>query len=212
MHVLVIGATRGIGRAAVAQALERGHRVRAMARHSDRLDLEHPALKAVSADATDHAAVARALAGTDAVIQALGIGVRARSVLRPVTLFSDATRVLVAAMEAAGPRRLVAVTGFGTGDSAAALSRPEALGQGLGLGRIYADKTRQEAIIRESSLDWTIVRPAILTGGPPTGRYRVLSLASTWRNGLIARADVADFLVGALQDPPHVRRTPVLAY
>jgi hypothetical protein len=58
------------------------------------------------------------------------------------------------------------------------------------LGRIYADKDAQEWIIRRSHLDWTIVRPTILTTGPRTGAYHVLVDSSGWRSGFISRADV----------------------
>src|SRR5262249_46209469 len=58
------------------------------------------------------------------------------------------------------------------------------------LRRIYADKDAQEWIIRRSRLDWTIVRPTILTDGRRTGAYRVLVDARDWRSGFISRADV----------------------
>jgi uncharacterized protein YbjT (DUF2867 family) len=78
------------------------------------------------------------------------------------------------------------------------------------LGRIYADKDVQEWIIRRSRLDWTIVRPTVLTNGRQTGTYRVLVDARDWRSGSISRADVADFLVRQINDATLVRKTPVL--
>jgi uncharacterized protein YbjT (DUF2867 family) len=102
------------------------------------------------------------------------------------------------------------VTGFGAGDSRgygglfynAALS--------LFLSQIYADKDVQERIIRRSRLDWTIVRPTILTDGPRTGNYRVLVDPRDWTSGFISRADVADFLVKQIDDKSLLRRTPTL--
>ena len=79
------------------------------------------------------------------------------------------------------------------------------------LSRIYADKDAQEWIIRRSRLDWTIVRPTILTDGRRTGAYRVLVDACDWRSGFISRADVADFLVQQIKDASLVRKSPVLS-
>jgi len=68
----------------------------------------------------------------------------------------------------------------------------------------------QEQLIKESELDWTIARPGILTSGPQTGNYQTLSEATQWRNGIISRADVAEFLVRQIGDQTYIRKTPVL--
>jgi uncharacterized protein YbjT (DUF2867 family) len=133
-------------------------------------------------------------------------------VLQASDFASRATAVMLEGMHAAGVRRLVVVTGFGAGRSRRAMSAIERLGHGAVLGRIYADKSRQEALVIDSGLDWTIVRPTILTNGRAKGHYRVLEDPADWRNGLIARADVADFLVRAAGDPALVGKDPVITY
>jgi len=208
--VLILGASAGIGLAATRLALERGHRVRAFARHADRIPLQLPGLEKISGDARRPADVREALAGADAVIQALGIPPGVRMVTGPVDLFSAATAVLVPLMEELRVRRLVAVTGFGAGDSRAAISVLQRPGFWLVFGRAYADKDNQERLIRQSGLDWVIARPGVLTNGPATGRYRVLVEPREWRNGMISRADVADFLVRSLEDNQYLRQAPVL--
>lgn len=210
-RILVIGASRGIGREVTRQALAEGFRVRALARHPDRIEIAQDALETVAADATDEAALVRALDGVDAVVQTLGVPLGPATVLREVTLFSEATRALVGAMEKTGLRRVVAVTGFGSGDSRASVSRAEALPFRAVFGRVYADKTRQEDILRRSGLDWTILRPTILTRGPRSGRYAVLIGQEAWRNGMISRADVADAVLRALREEAWLREAPVLA-
>ena len=77
-------------------------------------------------------------------------------------------------------------------------------------GRAYDDKSEQEKLIKESSLDWTIVRPGVLTNGARSGHYRILETAPEWRNGVISRANVADFLVRLIDDPSYVCKAPVL--
>ncbi len=216
MRILVVGASRGIGLAAVREGLRRGHTIRALARGAmtipERIGSSDPRLEPFAADATDGPAVAAALQDVDAVISAVGVSGALGRTVRRITLFSDTTRVLAAEMHRAGLRRLVAVTGFGAGDSRGRLSLPERVGYRLLLGAAYDDKDRQEVIIRGSGLDWLIVRPTILTNGARTGRYRVLVEPGTWRNGLISRADVADFLVREAAEPSLVHATPALAY
>jgi putative NADH-flavin reductase len=77
-------------------------------------------------------------------------------------------------------------------------------------GRAYDDKSRQERLILDSSLEWTIVRPGVLTGGSRTGDYQVLEDPREWRNGIISRANVADFLVRQIEDQSLLRKAVVL--
>jgi putative NADH-flavin reductase len=208
--VLIIGASKGIGLETVQLALAAGHEVRAMARGLVRVPVPNARLEAITGNALDEAAVKRALTGADAVIQTLGVTPGPELLLKPVRLFSDATRILVAAMRETGVRRLICVTGFGAGDSRDRANLLYALAFHLFLGRIYYDKDAQERIIRDSTLDWVIVRPGILTSGPRTGRYQVLEKAEDWRVGFISRADVADFLVKQIDGDRYLRKTPVL--
>lgn len=210
--VLIIGASGGIGRETVRQALDAGHRVRAMARNTDKLEITHPQLELHSGDATAPEAVRAALDGVDAVIHVIGVAPSLKRMATPIDVFSRTTAVLVAEMSRVGVPRLVAVTGFGAGDSRKALSFAERIPHRLFLGTAYADKDRQEQIIRDSDLDWLIVRPTILTNGRGGRPYKVLLDPATWRNGLIARRDVADFLVAEVTTPTHSRVVPVITY
>jgi putative NADH-flavin reductase len=208
MHVLITGASKGIGLETTRQALEAGHHVRALARSATRMALFDPKLEKVPGDALKTEDVEAALIGVDVVMQTLGVGLG--DLFRPVHLFSDATRVLIAAMKARGVRRLISVTGFGAGDSRANIGWLQRLPFQIVFGRAYDDKSLQERLIEESGLDWTIVRPGVLTGGRPTGRYKVLAEASQWRNGIISRSDVAAFLVRQIEDRSYVHKAPVL--
>lgn len=213
--VLVIGASRGIGQEVCKAALAQGLAVRAMSR-SGRL----PAgvfgdCEPLAGDATRREDVARALDGVDVVVQALGVPVSLALITGPITLFSEATRVLLPEMERAGVGRLVSVTGFGAGDSRGSINCVQKLPFDLLLKRAYDDKSDQEAAIEASGLDWLIVRPGVLTNGPMSGAYRVLDMPETWRNGIVSRADVADFIAARIaagqlgRQKPVIIRTPI---
>jgi putative NADH-flavin reductase len=208
MRVLIVGASKGIGLETTRQALDVGHDVRALARSAATIAVSNSILEKVRGDALKTEDVEAALVGVDVVI--LTLGVRIGDLFRPVHLFSDATRVLITAMRSHGIKRLICVTGFGAGDSRASISCLQRLPFQIVFGRAYDDKSLQEKLIKESELDWTIARPGILTSGPRTGRYLILDKASHWRNGIISRADVAEFLVRQIGDQAYFRKTPVL--
>src|SRR5271169_2437901 len=209
-RVLIIGASKGIGLETTRQALEAGHQVRALARSAAGFGLSDPKLEKVRGDALISKDIDAALSGIDVVIQTLGVSVG--DLFRPVSLFSDATRVLVSAMEGQKVKRLICVTGFGAGDSYASISFLQLVPFRLFFGRAYDDKSLQERLIKNSPLDWTIVRPGVLTSGRRTGQYKILDKPSQWRNGMISRSDVAEFLVRQIEDRTYVHKAAVIVY
>ncbi|MFC6637467.1 NAD(P)-dependent oxidoreductase [Sulfitobacter sediminilitoris] len=208
--ILILGATSGIGALAVDEAIGRGLSVRAFARSAGNLE-KTDLIEPFAGDARSAEDIAAALADTRAVIYALGIKERLAMLWEEETLFSESTRVLIDAMKASDTKRLVAVTGFGAGRSRSAMSSIECLGHRAILGRPYADKDRQEAMIVESDLDWTIVRPVILTNGPKSSGPKILRDPSTWRNGLVSRRDVAGYLLDAVEDGLDIRADVVIS-
>jgi len=209
--LLIIGASRGIGLETVRAALGAGYEVRALSRSANAITLDDPFFEKIAGDALNRQTIKCALAGADAVIQGLGVRLGRETVLKGTTLFSQATRVLVDEMQYTGLKRLVVVTGLGAGDSQGTGSLVHTyLAFPLVLQRIYDDKSVQEEIIASSNLDWTIVRPGILTNGPATGRYHALIDAESWRGGFISRRDVADFLVRQIADRSCIGKAIVL--
>ena len=209
-RLLVIGASQGIGLAVCKAAASRGHSVRAMSRRGTRSDDGNKLIEPFRGDAIKPDDVLRALEGIDVVVQALGVPPSLDMILRPVTLFSAATRVLLPAMKTAGVHKLVCVTGFGAGDSQEAINIFQRLPFKALLQNAYSDKTVQEQLIIASNLDWLIVRPGVLTNLPATGRYQVLTPPSTWRNGIISTSDVADFIVTRISAGQFNREKPVI--
>lgn len=170
MKLLILGATGTIGRELVQGALERGHAVTAQTRKGQP-GFPAGVMPAVFDPAGPPEAFVPYLRGQDAVIYALGF--RGRGDVR---FFSDTTRSLLAAMQATGVRRLVAITGVGAGETRGHGGfLYEHLIYPFFTQALYADKDRQEDLIRMSDTDWTILRPAPFRSSPGREPFHVLT-------------------------------------
>jgi putative NADH-flavin reductase len=207
MKVIIFGATGSIGKNLLDQSLAKGHAVTAFVRDPARLAIEHENLRIAKGDVLDQASVQQAVAGHDAVLVSIGAG-------RHGTVRSEGTRNIIRAMENTGVRRLICQSTLGVGDSWNNLTALwKYLMFGLLLRPAYRDHVLQEKYVRESSLDWSIVRPAAFTDGERTGQYRH-GFGSTDRTTRlkISRADVADFMLKNLLDNRYLHQTPGLSY
>ena len=208
MHLFILGATGGIGRELVGQAIERGHRVTAFVRSPQKLGLPRQGLTVVQGDVRDAQAIAAAVAGHDAVLSAIGPPGPGRT-----TITSDSARATLAAMEAACVRRLLVVGVAVLFPDAGTLAR---LLRNTLLRNIADDSAEMERIVKASHLEWTIVRPPRLTNGPLTERYRVaddhLPPGAGGGAAKVSRADVARFLLDEAGQPRHVQRIVGIAY
>ena len=171
MRVLVVGATGGSGRAAVEALTGRGHEVTAFARRASAAFEGRAGVRAVDGDATVPGDVGRAVRGQDAVVVTLGISeppLRVRllgSRGTPLDVRSRGTAAVVAAMREHGVRRLVVQSSYGVGETRDRLPLSSRLVFALLLRPQIADHERQEWIVRDSGLDWSLVQPVYLTDG-----------------------------------------------
>jgi len=209
MKLVIFGSTGGTGRELLRQGLEQGHVVTAFARTPAKIaDIKHANLRMVEGDVLDIAAVKDAVAGREAVVSTIGMGAK-RSTLREI-----GTKNIITCMESVGVRRLISQSSLGVGDSRANLGFfTKYIIVSLFLRHAFADHAQQEAVIRKSQLDWTIVRPPYLTDGPRTGAYRHgFPPTDTRIQGKISRADVADFMLKQLADNAYLHQTPGVSY
>lgn len=204
--VLIVGATGGTGKELVKQALARGMTVTALVRREGKLGVSHPNLHEVVGSVMDLATVEQVVAGQQAVLCALGH----KRYLGPSRVLSDGTWHLVGCMERQGVRRLVCQTSLGVGHSAFKLGLYYSFFViPVILPFYYWDKTLQEQEIAESSLQWIIVRPGVLTNRPARERLRhgekVGNPILTLR---VPRANVAAFMLDQLGSDEYLRKAP----
>lgn len=208
MKLTIFAATGRIGAQAVEQALAAGHDVTTVVRNPAKVTAN---VRTVAADlsAPEAAVLESAVGGADAVIS--GLGPRR---LKDAGVTAPGTRAIVSAMRAGGVRRLVVVSAAPIG-TVPSPGRPNPPRHDPGDGffmrhlfspliktvirRHYADLAVMEDVLRESDLDWTVVRPPRLTDGPRTGRYRT-AIDRNIRGGThVSRADVADLMLACLE-------------
>jgi putative NADH-flavin reductase len=212
MQLTIFGASGGTGRRLVEQALAAGHTVTAVVRDPARLPVRHDRLKLVAADVLDPEAITPAVADADAVLSALG----PRSSRNRSSITSAGTASILAAMRTAGSSRLVVVSAAPVASDDHGTTLPyrllvKPLLRGL-LGGLYADLAVMEETVRRSGLAWTILRPPQLTDGPRTGSYRQATDANLRGGYRISRADLADAILAALEDPDSVKATITIGY
>lgn len=202
MRLVVFGAGGGVGRELVAQALDRGHEVTAFVhRRSDDLPGD---LRQIEEDVLDADAVRKAVAGQEAVLDAVG----GRTPWKPTDLEPRAALNIVQAMRDEGVRRLVVTSVMGVGDSRHVIPWLwELLIAPTFLRGTVKDDTKMEADLAAlaTDLDWVVVRPAVLTDGERTGQVKLYEPGGE-RAHRIARADVASFMLNQLTSDAHVRK------
>ncbi len=202
MKLLIFGATRGTGHKLIEQALDQGHQVTAFVRDPAKLGIKHANLQIVQGDVMNSAAVEQAVRGQEVVLSAIGAPPSSKDPIR-----AEGTRNIIRAMEKIGVRRFISLSSHGVGDTREMLPVP------IFLRRVFADHEVQEDYIKQSRLDWTIVRPTALTDGQRMGAYRH-GVPVTEKNlkNKISRADVADFMLKQLAEDTYLRKTPTISY
>ncbi len=207
-RILIIGGTSGIGLETTRLALQRGHQVSAMSRNPERVAFDHKNLTLIKGNVLDAAAVKAAVQNHEAVIFSVGM----KPTRKPVTLFSEGTKNVLAAMQAGNVQRLLWVSGIGAGDSRGHGSFfYDNILQPLLLNTIYQDKDRSEQLISQSDTRWTIVRPGFLDDTEALASYRIIEEMAGVTSRNISRKDVAHFMVASLESGSYVGRTVLLS-
>lgn len=209
MRVAVFGSTGGTGRELVGQALERNHDITAFARRPMKISLLMDYIRVISGDVLhDQDRVEKAVDGAAGVVVALGTDLTSRN--HPVE--SEGTRNVISAMKERGVKRLIVESAFGVGESREHMSTAHRKLMDTVLGPIIEDKERQESLVRESGLEFVIVRPVVLSKAGLTGVYRIGEELEPKMTSRISRADVAHFMLNQLDHPRNLGRALTIAY
>jgi len=207
--IALFGATGKTGRHVLAQALEAGHRVRALARQPESIATTHQHLTVVAGDVLDAAAVGETVRGADVVVSVFG-----QVKGSPHTLQTQGTQHIVDAMREEGIRRVISLSGGGL--PAEQHDRPKTPDRIIRWllkrlsPQVLADAEGHLAVLRVSGLDWTVARGPRLTDAPATGSYRV-GWVGVNASTQIARADLAAFILTQLDDTSFVHELPFVS-
>ena len=209
MKLVIFGSTGSTGSHVLAQALEAGHTVTAFVRNPEKLNLKHQNLNIFTGDVMNAALVQEAVIGHEAAVCILGSGKKLSGNVR-----SQGTKNIIQALEKAGVKRFICQSTMGTGESWSNLNFYwKYIMFGFLLRKVFADHQIQEEYVRQSDLDWTIIRPAALIEGDRTGKYRHGFPGSDRTSTLtISRPDVADFILKQLTDRTYLGKAASLSY
>jgi putative NADH-flavin reductase len=206
MKIIVFGATGGTGKELVKQALDAGHQVTALVRNPANLSLQNDRLEIVPGDIADMACLDQVIAGKDAVISALG-----PTRTSPPHAMSLGSANIVAAMKQHGVRRIIWQTGAGVIDAGDALSVIRTLMvtlMKLLSPAVLADSQQAFENIKQSGLDWTVVRVPRLKDGSKEGGIHAGFVPPGPTP--VTRADVAEFMLRQLSDRTFIGKAPMI--
>lgn len=208
MKLAIFGATGRTGVPLVQQALEYGHSVMALVRTPTKVSLKNESLTLIQGDSLNASDVEKTIQGADAVISVLG-----QSKTSSHDLQTASTRNIIAAMQKYGVKRLISLTGAGVD---APEDRPGFSNHLIKFalktlsGHVLKDGEQHAELIKQSGLDWVIVRGPMLTEGARTANYRV-GWVGVNTGSRAARANIADFMLKQLSDDTYLHKLPMLS-
>lgn len=212
--LLVLGGSGRTGVHVLTQAVERGHRVRALVRNPDAV-LAPDGVELIAGTPAHIDDLRRAADGTDAVVSALNNSRASDNPwakpVSPPRFMTDATRDTLTVMKGNGIRRIAVASTVGAGDSWATLNP---LFKGLiktsGIRHGYNDHHGVDAVVRASDADWVLVRSVALSDAPPSGPLRAAAIGGEKPGMNVSRTEVARFLLDSLEDDTWLRQAPFI--
>ena len=211
MNIVVFGANGQTGQLLTKQALAEGHTVTAVTQHPDTFPLRDERLQVKKGDVFNPSSVEQAVAGQEAVLSTLGVPYSRRE----ITVYSQGIAHIAQAMDCYKVRRLICV-------SSSAVGPRHDTGGGFVFDKVflpffinvvgrtlYEDMTRMERLVKNTDLDWIIVRPSGLFHTPAITDYQVAE--EYIRGQFTSRADLADFMLRQITDPKYLHKAVAVA-
>lgn len=215
-RILVLGATGRTGQLVVEAALAREISVVALARNPNKITIKSDRLTVIKGSAENRDDVKCAMIGVDAVVSTLNNS-RASDlpwakIINSPTMITDSIRNIVEEMKENKLRRILVMTANGAGETFNyAPFYFKWLITKTNLKVAYNDHNNQEALIKTSGLDWTIVRPVALTNSTSTGELIISYNHRPKPSYFISRSQVARFLIDSLEDKDLHHKCPVIS-
>ena len=203
MKIAVFGASGRTGLMLTFQALNQGHEVTAYTRRADKITITHKKIRIVQGELWDYEKIKEVVCGQDVVLCTLGVEKN-----KPSTILSDGTKLILRAMEECGVKRFICMSSAGVLGNDAGFWFGKII-LPLFLKHVFADKKRQVEIIKQSRVNWVIIRPVGLTDSPRTGRYKINEDLPTSRS--IPRADVGDFMLKLMTETKYDFKMPAIS-
>jgi len=207
MKIIIFGATGGTGKELVKQSLEKGHEITVLVRNPQKFSFNDKRVNIIKGDVLNKDDVSKAIQGNDAVLVALGVKPPSKT-----KVVGPGTKNIIEAMKTHNVKRLIVESAMFMDDAVRKNSFLISLLTKTFMKGLYADKLLQEAAVRESGLEWVIVRPVGLANGPKTEIYRFgenLPLKGMFPT--ISRADVADFMLKQLSSDINLHKAILVA-
>ena len=209
MEITIFGASGGIGRLLVEQALDAGYMVKAYVRNPSKLELTHQNLEIIKGELSDFENIRTAIAGVDAVISTLGPPLK-RNYKGWAIL--DAHINIVKAMEMEGVNRFITIAtpsvNFNWDISSITTKMPTIMAK-LFFPKAYKEIVKVGNVVSYSKLDWTIVRFIAPNNKPLTGSVKV-TFGETKIKWGISRADIAAYLLLQVEDAQQIYSMPII--
>ena len=207
--VAVLGATGRTGRIFVQEAVRRGHAVKALVRSVNARQDFPQGVNVIQGDATDESSLQQLIEGADVVVSLLGQAKGSSSDLKV-----KSTRLSLSIMQRKGVKRFLRLASApfgvtGEGDEPTGGQRLMTGLVKLFAGSLVNDERKASEDVRNSSVEWTLVRAPILTDTPYPGKYQVGSLGR--KSGRrVSRATIAQFILDEIENGKHIRKSPLV--
>jgi putative NADH-flavin reductase len=210
MKLLVIGGTGKTGRELIKQGIAEGHIITAVVRKPKKIKYSHPNLIVLEGNVLILESFEKAVQGQDVVISALGH----KKFFLKTTILSRGTENIISAMTKNEIKRFICITSLGINDSRFKLGLYYTLFTiPFILFFYFLDKSKQEKLIMNSDLEWTLVRPGQLTNGKKRTIYKHGSNVGHYvLTKMISRADVAHFMLNLLNTNTYLKKSIGLTY
>jgi len=208
MKLAIFGGTGRTGLQLVSQALEQGHQVTVLARNPEKLTIKNVGLSVIQGNVKDQAAVEKTIAGADAVLSVMG-----PTSNKPLMEVSQGITNIIATMKKQGCKRLIVTSGAGVSDPK---DEPKLINHVISMAlkltakNVLLDMQKVVDIVRDSNLEWTVVRLPMLTDDPKPAKILV-GYVGKGMGSRIARRDVAEFILKQVENRTYLRTSPAIS-